>query len=78
MDDVSLDDIDFEKLIKSMSSIKKVAEMARDDALTALRDSTPYDEYFRGMANGLALAESIFFDKPPKYIDPCDRTRSGS
>ena len=61
---------------------KKMKKIEYKKALSKLRNVTKvqcqngnwdYDEYMRGMANGLILAKAIFENKQPVYFDAPDK-----
>lgn len=69
-----------------MTTVLINAKMLEDlDNVTAIAvdpGNAGVDEYMRGMANGLLLAQSIFKDTEPKYISapsyPLDNCKSST
>lgn len=53
-----------EQLLKAFENLKDVTN------IQCSKGNWDYDEYMRGMANGLILAMSCFTGKEPKYFNP--------
>ena len=54
-------------MVKRRETLRQVAKIQKDPG------NAYYDEYMRGMANGLELAESIMFSREPKYLNSKSR-----
>ena len=55
-------------MLKRREALRSITKISKDPY------NAYHDEYMRGMANGLELADAIMFNREPEYLNPPGRS----